>query len=116
MREDLRPAYLPPSPPDKFPTDETPREGSYFLFLPRQSIHTNGLVALEKKPPRYAYTKGGVPLVKVYSGATAAPKLTMEGRPKVQRLGLPNALVAGGGVLAILGAVAVKRRRERGEE
>ncbi|MGI8865800.1 MAG: hypothetical protein ACR2G1_03590, partial [Rubrobacteraceae bacterium] len=60
---------------------------------------------------RYAYEKGGVPLVKVYSGSAVAPTLNVDGRPEVQRLGLVNSLVAGGLVLAVVGALMVARRR-----
>jgi hypothetical protein len=112
MREDLRPAYLRPIAPEgKFTSDEAPREDSLFLLLPRQAIYTDQMLALEKKTPRYAYEKGGVPLVKVYSGSAVAPTLNVDGRPEVQRLGLVNSLVAGGLVLAVVGALMVARRR-----
>jgi 4-amino-4-deoxy-L-arabinose transferase-like glycosyltransferase len=112
MREDLRPAYLRPIALEgKFTSDEAPREDSFFLLLPRQAIYTDQMLALEKKTPRYAYEKGGVPLVKVYSGSAVAPTLNVDGRPEVQRLGLVNSLVAGGLVLAVVGALVVARRR-----
>ena len=44
--------------------DEEPREDSYFLFLPRQSIYTDQMLALEQKRPLYEYEKGGVSLIR----------------------------------------------------
>jgi hypothetical protein len=115
MREDLRPAYLRPIAPDgKYTSDEAPRADSFFLLLPRQAIYTDQMRALEKKTPRYAYEKGGVPLIKVYSGSTVAPTLNADGRPEVKMLGLVNSLVAGGLVLAVVGALMVVRRRGMG--
>ena len=114
MRQDLRPAYLAPIAPDgEFPSDETPREGSFFLLLPRQSIQTDQISALDEKTPRYAYEKGSVPLIKVYSGAAVAPTLDIEGQLEVRRLGLANTLVAGGGVLAVILVIAFGRDRKR---
>ncbi|MEJ7819715.1 MAG: glycosyltransferase family 39 protein [Rubrobacteraceae bacterium] len=111
MREDLRPAYLAPVAPEKFTTDDAPREGSFFLFLPRQSIHTDGLIELGKKQPHYAYEKGGVPLIKVYDGEIAATTLNIKGHPKPREVGLGNALVAGGGMLLVIVGVTLARRR-----
>lgn len=102
LRKDLRPAYLSSIAPEKFVHDEEPREDSYFFFLPRQSIYTNQMLALENKAPLYEYTKGGVPLVEVYSGEGVRGTLDVEGAPEPRNPGLPNALVAGGGVLAVL--------------
>src|SRR3712207_8529418 len=41
LRRDLRPAYLAALAPEGPAWDEEPREDSYFLFLPRQSIYTH---------------------------------------------------------------------------
>ena len=102
LREDLRPAYLAPIAPDKYTVDDEPRAGSFFLFLPRQSIYTNGMMALEKKPPLYAFEKGGIPLVKVYSGEAVGETLGVRGAPEPREVGLGNALVAGGLFLLVL--------------
>ncbi len=105
LREDLRPAYLAPIAPDEYVRDERPREDSYFLFLPRQSIYTNQMLALEEKEPLYEYTKGGAPLIRVYSGEAVGETLGVEGRPAPRDVGLANALVVCGGVLAALYAL-----------
>lgn len=116
LREDLRPAYLAPIAPEtRYPTDGRPREGSYFLFLPRQSIYTNQMMALARKEPLYAYGKGGVPLVKVYSGEDVAETLEIKGAPEPNDVGLPNALVAGGGALALLVFLARGKKHEHEE-
>lgn len=102
LREDLRPAYLEPIAPESHGvSDERPREDSYFLFLPRQSIYTDQMLALEEKEPLYAYTKGGVPLIKVYSGEDVADTLEIKGAPRARDVGLANALVAGAGVVLL---------------
>jgi len=105
LREDLRPAYLAPIAPEGPARDESPREDSYFLFLPRQSIYTNQMLALQEKEPIYEYTKGGIPLVRVYSGETVGETLGIEGSPAPQDVGLANSLVVCGGVLAVLYAL-----------
>ena len=94
LREDLRPAYLAPVAPEKYTSDPEPREGSYFLFLPRQSIYTDQMLALEKKEPLYIYEKGGTPLVKVYSGEAVGETLDVEGSPEPRDVGYVNALAA----------------------
>src|SRR5215213_6431571 len=65
LRSDLRPAYLASIAPEGPVSDEQPRERSYFLFLPRQSIYTDQMLALEQKRSLYEYKKGGVPLIRV---------------------------------------------------
>lgn len=105
LRQDLRPAYLSPIAPDIYPDDRKPREGSYFLFLPRQSIYTDQMLALEEKKPLYAYKKGGVPLVKVYSGNQVEGTLDVGGSPGFNDPGVINALASGtilGGALLLL--------------
>lgn len=118
LREDLRPAYLAPIAPEKYTVDDEPRGGSFFLFLPRQSIYTNGMLELEKKPPLYAYERGGVPLVKVYSGEAVGETLGVRGAPEPREVGLGNALVAGGLFLIVLYRLfrAQKQQGEEGEE
>jgi 4-amino-4-deoxy-L-arabinose transferase-like glycosyltransferase len=105
LREDLRPAYLAAIAPEGPVRDESPREDSYFLFLPRQSIYTNQMLALQEKEPLYEYTKGGIPLVRVYSGETVGETLGTLGSPAPQDVGLANSLVVCGGVLAVLYAL-----------
>jgi len=105
LRRDLRPAYLAPIAPEGPARDDEPRENSYFLFLPRQSIYTDQMLALEKKRPLYEYTKGGVPLIRVYSGEAVGETLGIEGEPEPRDVGLANALVACGCVLAVLYAL-----------
>lgn len=102
LRGDLRPAYLAPISPDKYTRDQRPREDSYFFFLPRQSIYTDQMLALRDKEPFYAYEKGGVPLVKVYSGQTAGETLNVEGEPGFRDPGLLNAVISFGYVCALL--------------
>lgn len=117
MRQDLRPAYLTPIAPGKYTSDERPREESYFLFLPRQSIYTDQMLALEKKKPLYEYTKGGVPLIKVYSGETVAQTLDIKGKPTARDVGLPNVIIMGTGVVAVLLALLRGRtQQEKAEE
>jgi hypothetical protein len=115
MREDLRPAYLSPIAPERYAYDPEPRPGSYFLFLPRQSIYTNQMLALSGETPLYSYTKGGVTLVRVYSGETVEGTLGIEGRPEAREVGLPNALLAGGAVLVLLYLLA-RGQEDQGEE
>jgi hypothetical protein len=105
LRGDLRPAYLAKVAPEGPVRDEEPREESYFLFLPRQSIYTDQMLALEEKRPLYEYSKGGVPLIRVYSGEAVGETLDMEGGPEVRDVGLANVLVVCGGVLAVLYAL-----------
>jgi hypothetical protein len=114
LREDLRPAYLSPIAPDKYVNDEEPREDSYFFFLPRQSIYTDQMLALEDKEPLYAYEKGGTPLVKVYSGEAVAGTLDVEGEPEVNDLGLLNAVASFGLAGAVL--VLLWRKHYQGKE
>jgi 4-amino-4-deoxy-L-arabinose transferase-like glycosyltransferase len=102
LRRDLRPAYLAPIAPEGPVRDERPRENSYFLFLPRQSIYTDQMLSLEERRPLYEYAKGGVPLIRVYSGEAVGKTLGIEGKPEAQNVGLANALVVCGGVLAVL--------------
>jgi len=114
LRQDLRPAYLSPIAPEKYEWDEEPREDSYFLFLPRQSIYTRQMLALEEKKPLYAYAKGGVPLVAVYSGEQVQSTMGAEGGPPVNDPGMANALASGavlGGMLLLLW-----RQQKEGEE
>src|SRR5215210_1345690 len=115
LRSDLRPAYLAPIAPEGPVRDERPREDSYFLFLTRQSIYTNQMLALEEKEPLYEYTKGSVPLIRVYSGEAVGETLGVEGGPKPRDVGLANALVVCGGVLAVL-YILLRGYRDRGEE
>jgi 4-amino-4-deoxy-L-arabinose transferase-like glycosyltransferase len=114
LREDLRPAYLAPIAPEKYTRDQQPREDSYFLFLPRQSIYTEQMLALEDKEPLYAYEKGGTPLVKVYSGEAVGETLDVEGEPEPRDVGLLNALLVSGGVLGLL--LFLWRKRKEGKE
>jgi 4-amino-4-deoxy-L-arabinose transferase-like glycosyltransferase len=115
LREDLRPAYLAPIAPEEYVWDKRPREDSYFLFLPRQSIYTDQMLALEEKEPLYEYTKGGVPLIRVYSGEAVGETLGIEGGPEPRDIGLANVLVVCGGVLAVLYAL-LRSCKARGEE
>ncbi|QIN79427.1 hypothetical protein GBA65_13920 [Rubrobacter marinus] len=115
LREDLRPAYLAPIAPDRYTVDDAPRPGSFFLFLPRQSIYTNGMLALEDEPPLYAHEKGGVPLVKVYSGEAVGETLAIEGVPEPREVGLGNALISLGLVLLLL-LVLLRAQKKQGEE
>ena len=112
LREDLRPAYLAQIAPEGPVMDEEPREGSYFLFLPRQSIYTEQMLALEDKRPLYRHEKGGVPLIRVYSGEAVGETLDIEGAPEPRDPGLANALVACGGVLGVLYVLARRRGGE----
>jgi 4-amino-4-deoxy-L-arabinose transferase-like glycosyltransferase len=105
LRRDLRPAYLAPIAPEGPARDEEPREDSYFLFLPRQSIYTDQMLALEEKQPLYEYDKGGVPLIRVYSGEAVGETLAIEGAPEPRDVSLVNALVVCGGVIAVLYAL-----------
>ena len=114
LREDLRPAYLSPIAPENYPHDEKPRENSYFFFLPRQSIYTDQMLALRQKEPLYAYEKGGVPLVKVYSGEAVAGTLDVKGDPETRSLGLLNALISFGGVFAVF--ALLWRKQYQGKE
>jgi 4-amino-4-deoxy-L-arabinose transferase-like glycosyltransferase len=102
LRSDLRPAYLAAIAPEGPARDEKPREGSYFLFLPRQSIYTDQMLALEERRPLYEYAKGGVPLIRVYSGEAVGETLALEGGPEPRDVGPANALVVCGAVLAVL--------------
>ena len=113
LREDLRPAYLAEVAPEGPVRDEAPRENSYFLFLPRQSIYTDQMLALEEKRPLYEYAKGGVPLIRVYSGEDVGDTLDIEGRPEARDVGMANALVACGGVLAVLYVLLRGRGKRR---
>ncbi len=115
LRQDLRPAYLSPIAPATYPNDRRPRENSYFFFLPRQSIYTDQMLALEEKEPLYAYEKGGVPLVEVYSGEAVSETLDVEGSPEARDPGLANALVAGGGVAAVF-LLLVRRQKEQDKQ
>ena len=110
LRRDLRPAYLAPIAPEGPARDEEPHEDSYFLFLPRQSIYTDQMLALEEKQPLYEYDKGGVPLIRVYSGEAVGETLAVEGAPQPRDVGPVNALVVCGGVLAVLYALLRGRR------
>jgi 4-amino-4-deoxy-L-arabinose transferase-like glycosyltransferase len=110
LRRDLRPAYLAPIAPEGRVRDEEPREDSYFLFLPRQSIYTDQMLALEEKRPLYEHEKGGVPLIRVYSGEAVGETLAIEGAPEPRDVGPVNALVVCGGVLAVLYALLRGRR------
>jgi 4-amino-4-deoxy-L-arabinose transferase-like glycosyltransferase len=101
LRRDLRPAYLAPIAPEGPVRDERPRANSYFLFLPRQSIYTDQMLALEERRPLYEYEKRGVPLIRVYSGEAVGKTLGIEGKPEARDVGLANAFVACGGVLAV---------------
>lgn len=114
MREDLRPAYLTPIAPEKYTRDKRPREDSYFLFLPRQSIYTDQMLALEKQAPLHEYTKGGVSLIKVYSGDDVARTLNIKGKPTARDVGLPNVLVVAAGVIVVL--IALIRGRTQQEK
>jgi 4-amino-4-deoxy-L-arabinose transferase-like glycosyltransferase len=102
LRGDLRPAYLAPIAPEGRPRDERPRENSYFLFLPRQSIYTGQMLALQERRPLYEYAKGGVPLIRVYSGEAVGETLGVESGPEARDVGLANAFVVCGGVLVVL--------------
>ena len=111
LRTDLRPAYLAPIAPDKYTVDSEPKDGSFFLFLPRQSIYTNGMLALGEKSPLYAYKKGGVPLVKVYSGEAVGEALGSRSDPKPRDVGLGNAVVDSGILLLVLGRLFWARKK-----
>ena len=110
LRRDLRPAYLAPIAPEGPDRDQEPHEDSYFLFLPRQSIYTDQMLALEEKQPLYEYDKGGVPLIRVYSGEAVGETLAVEGAPEPRDVGRVNALVVCGGVIAVLYALLRGRR------
>jgi hypothetical protein len=110
LRRDLRPAYLAPIAPEGPARDQEPHEDSYFLFLPRQSIYTDQMLALEEKQPLYEYDKGGVPLIRVYSGEAVGETLAIEGAPEPRDVGLVNVLVVCGGVIAVLYALLRGRR------
>jgi 4-amino-4-deoxy-L-arabinose transferase-like glycosyltransferase len=110
LRRDLRPAYLAPIAPEGPARDQEPHEDSYFLFLPRQSIYTDQMLALEEKQPLYEYDKGGVPLIRVYSGEAVGETLAVEGAPEPRDVGLVNVLVVCGGVIAVLYALLRGRR------
>jgi hypothetical protein len=90
--------------------DEEPREDSYLLFLPRQSIYTDQMLALEQKRPLYEYEKGGVSLIRVYSGEAVGETLGIQGAPEPRDVGPANALVVLGGVLAVLYALLRRQR------
>lgn len=111
LREDLRPAYLSPIAPEKYTNDMEPREDSYFFFLPRQSIYTDQMLALEEKEPLYAYEKGGTPLVEVYSGEDVEDTLDVEGAPEARDVGYINVSMAVLFVFAVLGTLWGKRQR-----
>lgn len=115
LREDLRPAYLAPIAVETFTSDDEPREDSYFFFLPRQSIYTDQMLALERKEPLYEHTKGGVPLVKVYSGEQVGETLEIEGGPEARDVGAVNAMVVGLGFLALLTTI-LRRKQQQNEE
>jgi 4-amino-4-deoxy-L-arabinose transferase-like glycosyltransferase len=115
LREDLRPAYLAEIAPEGPARDPKPRENSYFLFLPRQSIYTEQMLALEEKRPIFEYAKGGVPLIRVYSGEAVGETLGLEGGPDVRDVGPANLLVACGGVLAVL-YVLLRGQKQQTEE
>ena len=108
MREDLRPAYLEPLAVERYVYDAQPREDSYFIFLPRQSIYTDQLIELESMEPLYTYEKGGVPLVRVYSGEQAGAVAEVTGEPEARQLGALNAGIAGGGFVLLLGFIALR--------
>jgi 4-amino-4-deoxy-L-arabinose transferase-like glycosyltransferase len=114
LRGDLRPAYLAPIAPEGPARDDEPREDSYFLFLPRQSIYTEQMLALAERRPLFEYAKGGVPLVRVYSGEAVGETLGIEGGPEARDVGLANAFVVCGGVLALL-YVLVRGQKRKGE-
>ena len=63
------------------------------------------MLALEEKQPLYEYDKGGVPLIRVYSGEAVGETLAVEGAPEPRDVGLVNALVVCGGVIAVLYAL-----------
>lgn len=113
LRDDLRPAYLAPIASGRFTTDETPREGSYFLFLPRQSIYTNQMLAVQEMEPLYEYEKGGVRFVGVYGGDQVGRTLDIEGRPDIRQVGTPNATVVGVGLVGLVVWVLVRSRRTK---
>ncbi len=115
LREDLRPAYLAPIAPDRHTVDDEPRPGSFFLFLPRQSIYTDQMLALEEKTPLYAYEKGGVPLVKVYSGDSVRETLGIRGGPEPRDVGLGDALISAGLFLLVLYRL-VRAQKKQHEE
>jgi hypothetical protein len=115
LREDLRPAYLSPLAVERYEWDREPRPDSYFVFLPRQSVYTNALLELREREPLYAYEKGGVPLVLVYSGEQAGEVARVPGSPPVREVGAFNTLLAGGVVLGLLGFLAARQQYE-GEE
>jgi 4-amino-4-deoxy-L-arabinose transferase-like glycosyltransferase len=111
LRRDLRPAYLAAIAPEGPVRDGEPREDSYLLFLPRQSIYTDQMLALEEKRPLYEYEKGGVPLIRIYSGEAVGETLAIEGAPEPRDVGPANALVVCGAVLTIL-YVLLRRQKE----
>ena len=115
LREDLRPAYLAPIAPDKYTVDDDPRPGSYFLFLPRQSIYTDQMLTLDGKPSLYAYEKGGVPLVKVYPGEAVGETLGIRGAPEPREVGSGNAIVSFG-ILILLLRRLLRAQKKQHEE
>jgi 4-amino-4-deoxy-L-arabinose transferase-like glycosyltransferase len=112
LRRDLRPAYLAPIAPEGPVRDQEPREDSYFLFLPRQSIYTQQMLTLEEKRPLYEYARGGVSLIRVYSGEAVGETLGIEGGPEPRDVGPANALVACGGVLGVLYFLLRRQKHE----
>ncbi|MBA2692029.1 MAG: glycosyltransferase family 39 protein [Rubrobacter sp.] len=115
LREDLRPAYLAPIAVETFTSDEEPRENSYFFFLPRQSIYTEQMLALEEMEPLYEDSKGGVPLVRVYSGEAVGETLDIEGGPEARDVGAVNAAVVGMGLVTLFSTI-VRRKEHEDEE
>ena len=115
LRGDLRPAYLAPIAPERYTVDQNPRPGSFFLFLPRQSIYTDQMLALEEKPPLYAFEKGGVPLVKVYSGAAVGETLGIRGAPEPRQVGLWNAAISFGLLLLVLSRLLGAQEKQHEE-
>ena len=69
------------------------------------------MLALEEKEPLYAYEKGGVPLVKVYSGEAVGETLGVEGEPPARDVGSINAIVAFGGMLALIAFIWRKQKK-----
>lgn len=110
LRQDLRPAYLAPIAPEKYTRDRRPRKDSYFFFLPRQSIYTDQMLALDEKEPLYAYEKGGAPLVKVYSGEAVGETLDVEGTPEPRDVGMLNLALVSAGVFGLLGFLWSRRK------
>ena len=115
LREDLRPAYLAPIAPERYTRDRRPREDSYFLFLPRQSIYTNQMLALEDEEPLYTLMrKAACRSSRCTRVKSVGETLDVEGEPEVRNVGWFNAAGAFGCGIALL--ISIWRKQKKGRE